>query len=252
MAKITENARILPDINLLCMLAEPKQAFLEAVAKHFPDLRLHTTVDIYESSLKALTPGLQFDAVVSPANSYARLDGAFDDALARAYGPRDDYFWITRKAQQVVYNQWKGFAPPGTCTLVPLTTGPEAIPVNKQPWRTKYMLLLPTMRIPQNVQWDVEVVYECIWSMLNMVYNYNREAQNEEDKIKSILMTPLATGAGRWNNKRWAEQTVWALRHFVESVQDPETWSKLEWSKALSDAKEIETTYTADSNTADM
>ncbi|KAK3673583.1 hypothetical protein LTR78_006488 [Recurvomyces mirabilis] len=233
-------SQILPTINLLCMLPEPKTAFLQAVDKHFPTLRHHTTIEIHESSLKALPQETTFDAVVSPANSYARLDGAFDDALARAYGPKDDYSWITRQAQEVVYEKWKGFAPPGTCTIVDLTTGSDGIPRNQQPWKTRYLLLCPTMRIPQPVSWDREVCYECIWSLLNAIFNHNRDAQNnnnnEEEKIKT-------TGAGAVSNKRWAEQTVLAMRHFVESVQDPETWSRLQWRKALEDFREMEGTY---------
>ncbi|KAK4569753.1 hypothetical protein LTR86_002722 [Recurvomyces mirabilis] len=238
-----DNPQILPTINLLCMLPEPKTAFLTAVDKHFPTLGHHTTIEIHESSLKALPQDLTFTAVVSPANSYARLDGAFDDALARAYGPKDDYAWITRKAQSIVYEKWKGFAPPGSCTIVDLTTGTDGIAREDQPWRTRYLLLSPTMRVPQAVTWDREVCYECIWSLLNAIYNHNRDARDEGEKIHSLLMTPLATGAGGVSNKRWAEQTVLAMKHFVESVQDPETWSRLQWGKALEDFREVEGTY---------
>ncbi len=38
-------------------------------------------------------------------------------------------------------------------------------------------------------------------------------------EIKSLLMTPLATGYGRWSAERWAAQTVLAMRHFVEAME---------------------------------
>ncbi|KAK4616000.1 hypothetical protein CLAFUW4_10163, partial [Fulvia fulva] len=174
----SHNARILPDIQLLCMYEKFSDAFNAAVEKCYPELHQKATITIHNCRLGALPKELRFDAVVSPANSYGRLDGAFDDALARTYGPKNDYEWITRKAQKVLYEKWRGFAPPGTCTIVPLEHQDDAgqSKVEMQhPWNTKYLLLCPTMRIPDLVGWDVEVVYECVWSLLCTIDNHNRE-----------------------------------------------------------------------------
>ncbi|TKA76567.1 hypothetical protein B0A55_04047 [Friedmanniomyces simplex] len=260
---------ILPSIHLLCMLDEYTTAFTDAVTKHCPTLPTLTQITHHNCSLKYLPEDLRFDAVVSPANSYARLDGAFDDALARAYGPRGDYGWITRKAQKVLYEEWRGLAPPGTCTVVPLDHDEELPPgamgwgveEPKNPWGTEYLLLCPTMRIPWDVKWDREVVYECVWSLLCAVDNHNRDVRRQkgsasaaaatsggkpQKEIKSILMTPLATGVGRVSAQRWAEQCVIAMKHYGEAIANPRIWGNLQWEKAFDDHEEVVGTYKDD------
>ncbi|KAK3638003.1 hypothetical protein LTR56_013403 [Elasticomyces elasticus] len=257
------NTSPLPEIHLLCMIDDYATAFNDAVKSHYPTLPDVTKITHHDCALKYLAQEVRSDAIVSPANSYARLDGAFDDALARAYGPPGDYGWITRKAQKVLYEEWRGFAPPGTCTVVPLDHD-DSLPPGvmgwdedhqgpKNPWGTEYLLLCPTMRVPCDARWDREVVYECIWSLLCAVDNHNRAVRRQQEsssggekplkEIKSILMTPLAVGVGRVTAKRWAEQCVIAMKHYVEAVQSPVEWSSLSWGKALSDHGEVVGTY---------
>ena len=119
------------------------------------------------------------------------------------------------------------------------------------------MLLCPTMRIPSNVVWDREVVYECVWSLLCAVDNHNESVRRRNaslegaanpgrhspKEIKSILMTPLATGVGRVSAERWASQCVIAMKHYAEAVANPEVWGKLSWDKASEDHEEVVETY---------
>jgi hypothetical protein len=42
-------------------------------------------------------------------------------------------------------------------------------------------------------------------------------------------MTPLATGIGKVSKERWAVQTVLALAHYVDALEQPEKWSSLQW-----------------------
>lgn len=275
------------------MQERDSEAFNAAVQKEWPALHDYTKITVHNCALKYVPEELRFDAVVSPANSYARLDGAFDDALARAYGPPGDYGWITHKAQKVVYEKWRGFAPPGTCTLVRLDhneahdsgqpdvrtepknpwgigsllkpdhdetaqpSQPKQIDKPMNPWGTEYLLLCPTMRIPWQVKWDREVVYECIWSMLCTIDEHHRRIQrqkqddepvpdNEEREIKSVLMTPLATGVGQLSPERWARQCVLAMKHFVEAREYPQVWGNLQWDKIFDDHEEVVNTYRND------
>src|SRR5436305_394900 len=78
----------------------------------------------------------------------------------------------------------RGFAPPGTCTLVEF---PEQLKTNDR--GCKWVALCPTMREPENVDWNREVVYECVWSLLCQVEGHNRGSR---ERIRSVLMTPLA------------------------------------------------------------
>ncbi|RHZ54897.1 uncharacterized protein CDV56_107294 [Aspergillus thermomutatus] len=101
-------------------------AFNAAVTEQWPSFAPNPTLDIHilNSSLSDIPSTTKFDLVVSPANSYGRLDGAFDDAISRAFCPADDYDALTRAAQKILYELWRGFAPPGSFTLVPF---PEEI-----------------------------------------------------------------------------------------------------------------------------
>lgn len=92
------------------------EAFVEAAAKH--KLPTSITFETHNAALQFVPSSSKFDLVVSPANSYGRLDGGFDVAISRAFSPRNDYLALTRVAQAKLYDEWRGFAPPGTCTLV--------------------------------------------------------------------------------------------------------------------------------------
>ena len=230
----------IPSINLLCMDLKDITAFNEALANQWPSHASNPRVKIttLNSSLKTVPSSTKFQLVVSPANSYGRLDGAFDDAISRAFClPHHPYHTLTEASQQVLYQRWRGFAPPGSCTLVPF---PHEL-VGKNDWGCKWIAICPTMRIPTNATWDREVVYECIWSLLCQVEGWNRE--REVDRIDSILITPLATGCGRVSKERWAAQFVLALKHFVDALERPERWSQLDWREIDHDVVEVEKTW---------
>ena len=234
----------LPQIHLLCMISKFGDAFNTAVEKYFPSLRDYTNIAIHNCRLSNFPQDIKIDAIVSPANSYARLDGAFDDAISRELSPKDDYDWVTRKAQQVLYKKWRGYAPPGTCTVVSIEPD-EAETKEKNKWGCNYILLCPTMRIPWEVKWDREVAYECVWSLLCAVDTHNKDlkAVGKQPQINNILMTPLGTGVGRISAERWAGQCVLAMKHWVEAVENPETWQNLEWEKIFEGHEEVVSTY---------
>lgn len=211
-------------------------------------------VTVHYDRLAELPSTVRFDAIVSPANSYGRMDGGFDDALSRAFSPKQDYLALTRVVQAKLYAEWRGFAPPGSCTIVNLD-GDNSL---KNEWGCKYLALCPTMKIPQNVVWDREVVYECVWALLAAVDRHNRKTNEkngsndivvdvEESEIKSFLMTPLATGYGGWSPERWAAQTVLAIKHFVEAVEvtaeKENRWKTVGTFKALGHCEEMIKTY---------
>ena len=246
----------IPHIHLLCRDEPFSSAFTTAAEKHA--LPASVSYTIHSSSLADLPGSVRLDAVVSPANSYGRLDGAFDDAISRALSPRHDYLALTRAAQAVLYARWRGFAPPGTCTLVPVPRAFDAL--SRNAWGARYVALCPTMRVPCDARWDREVVYECVWSLMCELDRHNQavrrggggggggggeegDGDGEAGRIDSFLMTPLATGIGGLSAQRWAEQAVLALKHYVDAIEDPAKWSELDpWT--ISDyAAEVEKTW---------
>ncbi|KAJ4172681.1 hypothetical protein NW754_002884 [Fusarium falciforme] len=101
------------------------------------------------------------------------------------------------------------------------------------------------MRVPMDVRWDREIVYDAVWSLLCAIDKHNRTA-SENDKISRILMTPMATGTGLVTPERWAEQTVLAMKHFREAVENPQKWSAMEWPDIFEVGDDIEDTWNYD------
>lgn len=232
----------IPSILLLCMDADYITAFQTALSTHWRNFTSNPAIEItaINERLNSLDPTTKFDCIVSPANSYGRLDGAFDLAISKAFSPRNDVHALTRTVQSHLYDQWRGFAPPGTCTLVPF---PAELADNTR--GCEWVAICPTMKEPSHVSWDREVVYECIWSLLCEVEKWNRqcEQRQSERKIRRILMTPLAVGVGRVSKERWAGQMVLALKHFVDALERPNRWRRLQWDEIERDCREVARTW---------
>ena len=236
----------IPHIHLLCM----EDRFITAINTAFTQHELTSSIsfEIHNCALQFVPASTKFDLIVSPANSYGRLDGGFDDAISRAFSPRDDYLALTKVAQKKLYNEWRGFAPPGTCTLVDIPE--EYANRSKNVWGGKYLALCPTMRVPQEVGWDREVVYECVWSLLCAVEKHNEsvveaggDGAGDGGRIRSMLVPPLATGIGRVSQQRWANQFVLAMKHFLDAKENPEIWSALEPSQIVAYSNEVGETW---------
>lgn len=244
----------IPAITLLCMEQKYITALETALPKYWPEHNTNTkiTLTTLNESLRTVPETTKFDLIVSPANSYGLLDGAFDDAISRAFCLRRGlpYETLTHAVQDVLYERYRGFAPPGSCTLVRF---PESMleEGKMNAWGCRWIGICPTMRVPGNVAWDREVAYECVWSLLCAVEGHNREQEEEvysgkgkgRNRIERVLMTPLATGVGRVSPERWAGQMVLALKHFVDAVGRPERWGRLTWMELGKDAMELAKTY---------
>ena len=228
-----------------------QEEYTEAFKTAALQLKLPSSVQITHHNifLNGLDSSVKFDCVVSPANSYALLDGGFDDAISRAFSPADNYYALTRHVQSELYKQYRGFAPPGTCTLVPIPKEYAERSRTGDRWGCRWLALCPSMRLPDNAEWDREVVYECIWSLLCAIDRHNRsakasgDAELREPVIKSMLMTPLATGTGNVSAKKWANQVVLALKHYIDAVEDTAQYSSLEWAQVNKISLEVRKTH---------
>ncbi|MCJ1329151.1 hypothetical protein MMC10_005829 [Thelotrema lepadinum] len=247
MSSSSSPSSVIPHIHLLCMLERDTEAFKTAAA----ELELDPAVQIthHNSRLNALDSSVKFDCVVSPANSYGLLDGGFDDAISRAFSPHDNYYALTRHVQTELYKQYRGFAPPGTATLIPIPKEYAEQSRAGDRWGCRWLALCPTMRTPDDANWDREVMYECIWCLLCAIDRHNRSVKDSGDDgakdtaITSILMTPLATGVGGVSAKRWAHQAVLALKHYVSAVEDAARFSALDWTPVTELSDEVAKTH---------
>jgi O-acetyl-ADP-ribose deacetylase (regulator of RNase III) len=239
------SSSIIPHIHLLCVNKEDTEAFKAASVQ----LNLLSIVPIthHNEFLSDLDSNVKFNCIVSPANSYGRLDGGFDGAISEAFSPAHDYLALTRHAQVELYKQYRGFAPPGTCTIVPIPKEFAEQSRTTDRWGCRWLALCPTMKVPSNVNWDREVIYECVWSLLCAIDRHNQNAKDtnkSESLISSILMTPFATATGRWSSKKWAHQAVLALKHFTQAVETPAQWSSLNWGDVSRFSNEVAETHT--------
>jgi O-acetyl-ADP-ribose deacetylase (regulator of RNase III) len=213
------------------------------------ELPLSVQITHHNNYLNGLDSNVRFNCVVSPANSYGLLDGGFDDAISRAFSPADNYYALTRHTQIELYKQYRGFAPPGTCTLIQIPKEYAERSRNTDRWGCRWLALCPTMRVPGNAKWDREVVYECVWSLLCAIDRHNRNARDSsiselrETAIESILMTPIATGVGDVSAERWAHQVVLALKHFISAVENAAQWCSLNWAQVRKVSLEVAKTH---------
>lgn len=81
------------------------------------------------------------------------------------------------------------------------------------------------MHIPERVNWNKEIVYNCIWALLTEISTYNGSSQ---DKIHTVVMTGLATGVGSVPAERCAQQMALAIRDFYDALENPDKWSAMD------------------------
>ncbi|KAI6096968.1 macro domain-like protein [Pisolithus croceorrhizus] len=177
-----------------------------------------------------------FDCVVSPANSYGIMDGGFDFYLSIAFSPRKDVFALTRLVQAAIRDRYYGFAPPGSCILVP--------GLSPNDFSCKVIAVCPTMRYPEELKWHKDIVYITMWSLLVQLETWNENADNEEKKIKKVLMTGLGTGVGKIPPAVCAKQMALAVKHFLHARSEEGQKSLAEndylsWDRVLNLAKEV-------------
>jgi hypothetical protein len=78
--------------------------------------------------------------------------------------------------------------------------------------------------------------------MLAAIKRHNRNA-TDGDQIKTILMTPLATGVGQVSLERWAQQTALALKHAIDAQLRPDFWRSIDWSAAQQMSEQVSETH---------
>ncbi|KAJ3042007.1 hypothetical protein HDV00_008298 [Rhizophlyctis rosea] len=153
-----------------------------------------------------------FDCIVSPANSYGIMDGAADLVISRLFANDGDINEVIQHVQKKLYEVLNGYQPPGTAHLIPMHP-----PFTDTTYNLKFIAHCPTMRVPDTVTWDKEVVYKCFWSLLNVLHRHN--TANPTDPIRSVVCFGLGTGVGRIPADVCAAQMVLAYKHFVEGLR---------------------------------
>ncbi|KAI0712684.1 hypothetical protein C8Q76DRAFT_585156, partial [Earliella scabrosa] len=163
------------------------------------------------------------DCIVSPANSFGIMDGGFDLELSRIFrGPSADMYSLTEHVQAHLRVRWAGFAPPTSCTLVPLPDTVRGEGGNR--WGTHALAVVPTMKRPERVDWHEDLAYTATWALLCEVARWNAENAEKDEEIGRVLMTGLGTGAGGVGVERCARQMVLAVQHYASPLPASVRW----------------------------
>jgi hypothetical protein len=139
--------------------------------------------------------------------------------------------------------------PPGPCTIIPL----KGSSFENNIHGCTYIALCPTMRRPENVSWNREIVYNLMWSILVSLEQHNAAMDDSTQvgtgvRIRKVLMTGLATGVGGVSSTRCAQQMALAVKHFLEASAHPEKWSSMSWEDTVAPDVEIRRTHKTPQN----
>jgi O-acetyl-ADP-ribose deacetylase (regulator of RNase III) len=143
-------------------------------------------VKVLNASLDDVVTGQEFQAIVSPANSFGIMDGGIDKPLAEAFPE------VQKNVTDVVNELWDGYLPVGAIALA-----------DTEDERHPYLIVAPTMPYPQRVinPW---IVYDVMRSLLGLA---------DTLAIESIAIPGLATATGGVAPKTAASLMAVAYKH---------------------------------------
>lgn len=151
---------------------------------------------------------LEYDCIVSPANSFGIMDGGFDLALVNYFGQE-----LMERVQDKIRAEYAGEQPVGTCLIV--ETGNKKHP---------YLAHTPTMRIPRIIK-EYDTIYNAMRAMLLEVRKY--------PDIKMVLGTGLSTATGKVSPAVAAKQMYMAYKSVMQPLQ------QINWQIAVDTEQKI-------------
>jgi len=159
------------------------------------------------------------DCIVSPANSFACMDGGVDKAINYTLN------YISKEVKEWIDNVYFGEQPVGTCLLIPIREE------NYNGYR--FLAHTPTMRVPKDVS-NSENAYCAFRALLTRLVHHNRSKKNENQQIKSVVLTSFCAGAGMMDKLVAAKQ----MRLAYDLIQNP---IKANWENANKIEKKLMT-----------
>jgi O-acetyl-ADP-ribose deacetylase (regulator of RNase III) len=136
------------------------------------------------------------DAIVSPANSFGYMDGGLDRVISYELGNN-----IQQTVQSEIVKRHHGELPVGTAIIVK---------TNSLQW--PYLVIAPTMRVPEDVSNTINA-YLAFRAILLAIKEHN--INNPKSKINSLICSGLATGIGNLSPQLCALQMRIAYEHCI-------------------------------------
>ena len=133
-----------------------------------------------------------FEALVSPGNSYGQMNGGIDGAISAAF-PH-----VQRAVSKAIAERYHGYQPVGTAEVV--ETGDQHCP---------YLVHAPTMRIPMRLRAGMDVaIHDAMWAALLALERH----QIARDRVATLACPGLGTGFGGVSPQRAAHLMGTAYR----------------------------------------
>lgn len=162
------------------------------------------------------------DCIVSPANSFGKMDGGIDRTISYMLNTIDDKDYIGKKVRNIINKRFRGEQPVGSCIILPTDN-------NKFP----YLAHAPTMRIPRNCVGTLNAYY-AFKAVLCDVLNFNEHMISiNKEPIRTILTTTFCTGCGELS----LQMALLQMKKAYDVVRDG---VKVSWSNVNKFDQELE------------
>ena len=194
---------ITPNFNLV--LVDLNKELCDEFEKEFQGLDL---VTVQHGGFEKV----EFDCIVSAANSFGLMDGGVDGAITDYFGPQ-----LMNRVQEYIIEFYHGEQPVGTSFII---RGNEEVKMGTN----KYVAHTPTMRVPMSIR-NTDNVYQAMRAMLIAVQEFNNEIDRNKktypenfyylNRINTVACTGLGTFCGRIPYPRAAKEMRLAYDNFI-------------------------------------
>lgn len=198
------NQHTIPNFKLV--LCDPNRGLCDELEKYFQFPDVEVVCDVFQN--------IEFDCVVSAANSFGLMDGGIDGAIIDHFGLQ-----LQTKVQRAIIRDYAGEQPVGTSMVLSVD---GTYPV-------KYVAHTPTMRIPASID-GTENAYLAMKAVLMAVQKHNLVTHD----IHRVVCCGLGTLTGGLSHKKAAQQMALAYAYFI--LPRPE---RLSWSYAVEVSQQI-------------
>ena len=220
------------------ILAAVQQDLFDAFKKHFsPFPEVEVVFKPFEQ--------VDFDCVVSAANSFGLMDGGVDQCITDYFGKQ-----MMERVQHEIITRYYGEQPVGTSFIV-RGNNSTIDPKTGNLKRARYVCHTPTMRIPMDIHLTRNV-YMAMKSMLIAVKEHNMFADEDATlspdlRINTVVCPGLGINTGRVPVDNAAKQMATAYYHFKNPPK------KIDWYFASKRHNEIvRAEYTQGEDEIDM
>jgi len=181
---------------------------VDAWKKHFQD---EPNVEVSQGDI---FNGTRADAIVSPANAFAYMDGGIDLAYSRHFG------WdLSAHLREVLFQEYAGELLVGQATIIDIKPF-------KPDTNYRWLISAPTMRIPMDVS-DTVNAYLAFRGTLLAVKKHNANWETWPEKyINSILCPGLGTAIGNMSPEVCAQQMSFAWGSYLRGWPKYQTLSQ--------------------------